>query len=139
MSLRSAIVDGLITDSGINSIINGRCFDRFFEFEDFLNQKPNANQFPVVTVEAETDEVEQNQDGHDNYKTASFTITTYTQVNLQKMRSRSSSVKNTQKSIIRNLDNLNSHVDNGSQDGVFETQGNRQIVSTTISLEIIYS
>ena len=160
MSLRSAIVDGLIADAGINALISGRCYDRFFEFEDFLNQKANSNKFPVMTVESEQSENEQNQDGHDNLNTALFTITCYTQVHLGKLRSRSESVRNGQKSIMRALDTLsdlvvtyfnslsgtlgsyyirNSHVDNGAQDGVFETEDNREIISTQISLEITYS
>lgn len=160
MSLRSAIVDGLIADNDINALINGRCFDRFYEFEDFLNQKPNASKFPVITVESEESENEQNMDGHDNLNVALLTVTCYTQVHLQKLRSRSASVRNGQKTLMRSLDTLsdlvvtylntltgnlssyfirNSHVDNGAQDGIFESQDNRQIVSTQISLEVIYS
>jgi hypothetical protein len=33
----------------------------------------------------------------------------------------------------------NSHVENGAQDGVFESEDNREIISTQISLQIIYS
>jgi len=160
MSLRSAMVDGLISNAGINALIAGRCFDRFFEFEDFKNQKANAGKFPIITVESEESENEQNQDGHDNINTALFTITCYTQVHLGKMRSRSASIRNAQKTIIRSLDTLselvvtyfntltgtlgsyfirNSHVDNGGQDGVFETEDNREIISTQISLEVTYS
>jgi hypothetical protein len=160
MSLRSAIVDGLIANVGINALISGRCYDRFFEFEDFLNQRPNSSKFPVITVESATSENEQNQDGHDNINLSNLDITCYTQVHLGNMKSRSVSARNKQKTIIRSLDTLsdlvvsylnslsgtlssyyirNSHVDNGAQDGVFETEGNRQIISTQISLEIIYT
>lgn len=160
MSLRSAIVDGLIADAGINALISGRCYDRFYEFEDFLNQKPNSSSFPAMTVESEQDENEQNQDGHDNLKTALFTITCYTQIHLANLKSRSATVRNAQKTLIRNLDTLsglvvaylntlsgtlstyfirNSHVENGAQDGVFETEENRKIITSEISLQVIYS
>ena len=160
MSLRSAIVDGLIADAGINALISGRCYDRFFEFEDFLNQKPNSSKFPVMTVESEQGENEQNQDGHDNLKTGLFTITCYTQVDTKKLRSRSTSVRNGQKTLIRSLDTLkdlvvaylnalsgtlssyyirNSHCSNDGQDGVLEEEENRRIIESQISLEVIYS
>ena len=160
MSLRSDIVDGLIANAGINALISGKCYDRFYEFEDFLNQAPNVNNFPAITVESDEDENEQNQDGHDNIKNAKLTVTCYTQVDLNKLRSRSATVRNSQKTIKRSLDTLtalvvtylntlsgtlggsfirNSHVENGAQDGVFETEGNREIIQTQISLNVIYT
>lgn len=159
MSLRSAIVDGLIANVGINAVISGRAYDMFYEFEDLLNQKANASKFPAITVEQDSWENEQNQDGHDNYIEGSFSITLYQQVHLGKMRSRSATVRNAQKTLLRSIDTLNdlvvsyinslsgvlssyyirnSHIDAVS-DGIFETEGNREIVTKEISYTVIYS
>ena len=93
MSLRSAIVDGLIANGGINAVIAGRAFDMFYEFEDLLNRKANKYKFPAITVESETWENEQNQDGHDNLINTSLSITIYQQVHLGNMKSRSATVR----------------------------------------------
>lgn len=159
MSLRSAIVDGLIANAGINALISGRAFDMFYEFEDFLNQKANSNKFPAITVEQDTWVNEQNQDGHDNLINGSFSITLYQQVHLGKMRSRSATVRAAQKTLLRSIDTLNdlvvayinslsgtlssyyirnSHIDAVS-DGIFETEGNREIVTKEINYTVIYS
>ena len=107
MSLRSAIVDGMIADGSINAVISGRAFDLFYEFEDFLNRKANASKFPAITVEEEGWENEQNQDGHDNLITSNFSVTIYQQVHLGNMRSRSASVRNKAKLVLRAIDTLN--------------------------------
>jgi len=159
MSLRSSIVDGLIANAGINAVIAGRAYDMFYEFEDLLNQKANSSKFPAITVEADSGENEQNQDGHDNIKTAAFSITIYQQVHLGNMRSRSATIKTAQKNLLRAIDTLNdlvvaylntlsgtldtyyirnSHVTSNA-DGVFETEGNREIVTKEINLTIIYT
>ena len=159
MSLRASIVDGLIANAGINAVIAGRAYDMFYEFEDLLNQKANNSKFPAITVEADAWENEQNQDGHDNIKTASFSITIYQQVHLGNMRSRSSTIKTAQKTLLRAIDTLNdlvvtyinnlsgtldtyyirnSHITSNA-DGVFETEGNREIVTKEINLTIIYT
>lgn len=159
MSLRAAIVDGLIADAGINALISGRSFDMFYEFEDLLNQKANVNKFPAITVESESWENEDNQDGHDNIINGSFAITLYQQVHLGKMRSRSATVRAAQKTLLRSIDTLNdlvvtylntlsgtlstyyirnSHIDS-VRDGVFETDGNREIVTKEINYTVIYS
>ena len=159
MSLRSAIVDGLIANVGINALISGRAFDMFYEFEDLLNQKANVSKFPAITVEADSWENEQYQDGHDNYITGSFSVTLYQQVHLGKMRSRSATVRAEQKTLLRSIDTLNdlvvaylnslsgtlssyyirnSHIDAVS-DGIFETEGNREIITKEINYTVIYS
>ena len=159
MSLRAAIVDGLIANTGINSLISGRAFDYFYEFEYLLNKKANAKKFPAITVEADAWENEQNQDGHDNIINASFSVTLYQQVHLGKLRSRSARVRTDQKTLLRSIDTLNdlvvaylnglsgtissfyirnAHIDAVS-DGIFETEGNREIVTKEINYTVIYS
>ncbi len=159
MSLRSAIVDGLIADSGINAVISGRAFDAFYEFEDLLNRKANASKFPAITVEEEGWENEQNQDGHDNIIRSDFSITIYQQVHLGNMRSRSATVRNSAKLVLRAIDTLNdlvvpylntlsgtlstyyirnSHI-TAVSDGVFETEANREIITKEIDLTILFS
>jgi len=160
MSLRAALVDAFIAEPTINSLISGRAFDYFYEFEDLLNQKANSSKFPAITVETEGDENELNQDGHDNINDASFTITCYQQIHLAKMRSRSASVKASQKTLLRKVDNLSaavkaylnglkgstlsglyirrSHIDSIT-DSTFETEGNREIITREISFTALYS
>jgi hypothetical protein len=158
MSLRSAIVDGLIADAGINAVIAGRAFDMFYEFEDLLNRKANRSKFPAITVESETWENEQNQDGHDNLINTSLSITLYQQVHLGNMKSRSATVRAAAKATLRAIDTLNdlvvsylnslsgalgsyyirnSHVTSVS-DGIFEVEDNREIITKEIDLAILF-
>jgi translation initiation factor 2 beta subunit (eIF-2beta)/eIF-5 len=159
MSLRSAIVDGLIADAGINALISGRAFDYFYEFEDFLNRKANANKFPAITVEEESWENEQNQDGHDNIINSSFSITLYQQVHLGNLRSRSATVRANAKATVRAIDTLNdlvvaylntlsgtlssyylrnAHI-TGVSDGIFQTELNREIITKEIDYTVLFS
>lgn len=159
MSLRSAIVDGLIADAGINAIISGRAFDYFYEFEDFLNRKANANKFPAITVESEGWENEQNQDGHDNIISCGYSITLYQQVHLGNMRSRSASVRAKAKNVLRAIDTLNdlvvaylntlsgtlstyyvrnAHITSVS-DGIFTVEDNREIITKEIDYSVLFS
>jgi hypothetical protein len=160
MSLRAALVDAIIAESSINTLISGRCFDYFYEFEDLLNQKANSNKFPAITIVTDGDENELNQDGHDNINQASFSITCYQQIHLAKMRSRSATVRAAQKTLLRQVDTLSaavkaylnglkgstisglyirkSHIDSIS-DSTFETEGNREIITREISFTALYS
>jgi len=160
MSFRSAFVDDFRANTDITDLTGLRIFDEFYEFEDFLNQKANmVGSFPAITIESDSWEQENNLDGHDQLIAGSFTITLYSQVNLQKMRSRSATVKAAQRQIIQDLDSLNDivvsyindkrgtlgayymrapHITSVS-DGVFETEGNRKIVTKEITFNITYS
>ena len=158
MSLRSAIVDGLIANGGINAVIAGRAFDMFYEFEDLLNRKANKYKFPAITVESDTWENEQNQDGHDNLINTSLSITIYQQVHLGNMKSRSATVRAAAKATLRAIDTLNdlvvpylntlsgtlgsyyirnAHVTSVA-DGIFEVEDNRQIITKEIDLAILF-
>ena len=77
MSIRAALVDDMLTQLSITSLIDQRIFDDFFEFEDFLNQKANKNQFPAISVETSGDELEEKLTGHNQLDTASLIITCY--------------------------------------------------------------
>jgi len=160
MSLRAALVDAMAAEGTISSLVGSRVFDYFYEFEDLLNQKANANKFPAITVETDGDENELNQDGHDDINQASFSITCYQQIHLAKMRSRSASVRAAQKTLLRNIDTLSaavkaylnglkgstisgiyirrSHIDSIS-DSTFETEENREIITREISFTALYS
>ena len=159
MSLRAALVDAFKAESTINNIVSGKVFDMFYEFEDLLTQKANASKFPAITIQQDSWEREQNQDGHDNIINTSFSITLYQQLHLGKLRSRVASIRTTQKNLLRDIDTLNdavvsyinnlggvlssyyirnSHIDLVA-DGVFETEGNREIITKEISYTVTYS
>lgn len=159
MSLRAALVDAFKAESTINDIVKGKVFDILYEFEDLLNQRANAKKFPAITIEQDTWENEQNQDGHDNIINSSFSITLYQQIHLGNLRSRVESVRAIQKNLLREIDTLNdavvSYVNNLSgivssyyirnshidlvADGTFETEGNREVITKEISYTVTYS
>ena len=160
MSIRAALVDAMLAESTISTLIGTRVFDDFFEFEDFLNQTANKNQFPAISVETSGDELEEVLNGHDHLETASLTITCYNQVHLGKLRSRSATVKATQKTLLRQVDAVSaavkaylndlmgdtisglyirhSHI-NSITDGVFENEDNRRIITRELSFSVMYS
>ena len=160
MSFRASLVDDFIAESTINALVDTRVFDMFFEFEDFLNSKANAiSSFPAITIESDTGDTENNLDSHDNLQFETLSITIYQQVNLQKLRSRQQAVRNKERDIKRQVDAVaeavkayildkrgvidtyflrRSHISNDS-DGVFETEGNREIVTREISYVVTYS
>ena len=160
MSIRAALVDDMLTQLSITSLIDQRIFDDFFEFEDFLNQKANKNQFPAISVETSGDELEEKLTGHNQLDTASLIITCYNQVHIGKMRSRSASVKAKQKTLLRKVDAVSaavktylndlmgetisglyirhSHV-NSITDGDFENEDNRRIITRELSFSVMYS
>lgn len=160
MSIRAALVDDMLTQLSITSLIDDRIFDDFFEFEDFLNQKANKRQFPAISVETSGDELEEKLTGHNQLDTASLIITCYNQVHIGKMRSRSASVKAKQKTLLRKVDAVSaavktylndlmgetisglyirhSHV-NSITDGDFENEDNRRIITRELSFSVMYS
>ena len=160
MSFRAALVDDFKAESTISDLVSTRVFDMFYEFEDLLNRKANAiGNFPAITIESETGETENNLDQHDNLKFETLTITCYQQVHLQKLRSRSQTIRDAQRDILRQVDTLAaavtdfildktgiigdyyiraSHISSDS-DGVFESEGNREIVTREISYVVTYS
>lgn len=159
MSLRAALVDAFKAEATISTLVGTRVFDMFYEFEDLLNQKANQSKFPAITIEQDTWEREQNQDGHDNLINSTFSITLYMQIHLGKLRSRNATVRTKQKNLLRSIDTLNdavvtyinslggvvssyyirnSHV-NDVSDGVFETDDNREIVTKEIDYKVTYS
>jgi hypothetical protein len=160
MSFRSALVDDFRANANIIALTGQRIFDEFYEFEDLLNQKANmVGNFPAITIESTAWEQENNLGGHDQLIHDVLSITLYSQVNTQKMSSRSASVRAAQRQIIQDLDTLNDIVVNyindkkgvlGSyymrsphissvSDGLFETEGNRKIVTKEITFNITYS
>ncbi len=160
MSFRASLVDDFIAESTINALVDTRVFDMFFEFEDFLNSKANAiSSFPAITIESDTGDTENNLDSHDNLKFETLSITIYQQVNLQKLRSRNPTVRTAARDNKRQVDTVAdavtayildkrgiidtyflraSHISSDS-DGVFETEGNREIVTREISYVVTYS
>ena len=160
MSIRAALVDDMLTQLSITSLIDQRIFDDFFEFEDFLNQKANKNSFPAISIETAGDELEEKLTGHNQLDNAELIITCYNQVHIGKMRSRSPNVKAKQKTLLRKVDpvvsavktylnNLmgetitglhirRSHVNNIT-DGVFESEDNRRIITRELSFTVTYS
>ena len=160
MSIRAALVDDMLTQVSITSLINTRIFDDFFEFEDFLNQKANSNQFPAISIETSGDELEEKLTGHNQLDNAELIITCYNQVHIGKMRSRSASVKTAQKTLLRKVDAVSSAVKaylndlmgdtisglyirrshvNSITDGVFENEDNRRIITRELSFSVMYS
>jgi len=160
MSFRASLVDDFIAESTINALVDTRVFDMFFEFEDFLNSKANAvSSFPAITIESDTGDTENNLDSHDNLIHETLSITIYQQVNLQKLRAKNPTVRNKERDTKRQVDTVadaveayildkrgvidtfflrRSHISNDS-DGVFETEGNREIVTREISYVVTYS
>ncbi len=160
MSFRAALVDDLRAEASINSIVDTRIFDMFYEFEDFLNSSANSvSKFPAMTVEQDTWERENNLDVHDNLIYASYTVTCYQVVNLSKFKSRSQNVRDEERDKLREVDTLQdavvnylidkkgavgsytllkSHVENIA-DGVFESERNREIITKEITYSITFS
>jgi|14_taG_2_1085336.scaffolds.fasta_scaffold02982_6 hypothetical protein len=160
MSFRAALVDDLRAEASINSIVDTRIFDMFYEFEDFLNSSANSvSKFPAMTVEQDTWERENNLDVHDNLIYASYTVTCYQVVNLSKFKSRSQNVRDEERDKLREVDTLQeavvnylidkrgslgsytvlkSHIENVS-DGVFESENNREVVTREITYSITFS
>jgi len=161
MSFRASLVDDFIAEGTISALVDTRVFDMFFEFEDFLNSKANAiSSFPAITIESDTGETENNLDSHDNLIHETLSITIYQQVNLQKLRSRQQTVRNKERDTKRQVDTVadaitayildkrgvidaayyirSSHISSDS-DGVFETEGNREIVTRELSYVVTYS
>lgn len=160
MSIRAALVDAMLAEGTISTLIGTRVFDDFFEFEDFLNQTANKNQFPAISVETGGDELEEKLTGHNQLDTASLIITCYNQVHIGKMRSRSATVKAAQKTLLRKVDAVSaavkaylndltgdtisglyirhSHV-NSITDGDFENEDNRRIITRELSFSVMYS
>ena len=160
MSLRSTLVDAFITEPTISAIVGARVFDMFYDFEDFLNSSANrVSKFPAITIESEGNENENNLSAHDNLNRETFTITCYQQVNLSKLRSRSSSVRNKERDILRQIDTLgdavnafikdkrevidtynirSSHISSDTDD-VFETEDNREIITRVLTYNVGWS
>ena len=160
MSFRAALVDDLRAEASINSIVDTRIFDMFYEFEDFLNSSANSvSKFPAMTIEQDTWERENNLDVHDNLIYASYTITCYQVVNLSKFKNRSQAVRDKERDKLREVDTLQdavvnylidkrgslgsytvlkSHIENVS-DGVFESENNREVVTREITYSITFS
>jgi len=160
MSLRAALVDDLKTVTAITDIVGDRITDMFYEFEDFLNSSANSiSKFPAISIEADSYIPENNVTGHDNLINGAYTITCYEIVNLGKMRSKSTAVKNRERDKLRVVDTLaqavidylvdkrgviggyylrKPHIENVS-DGIAESDDNREVVTREISFSITYS
>jgi hypothetical protein len=160
MSLRAALVDAFKAEATISNLVDTRVFDIFYDFEDFLNSKANrVSKFPSITVESNGAENENNLDSHDNLIRETFTITCYQQVNLSKLRSRSNTVQNKERDILRQIDTLgdavnlfikdktgivgsyflrSSHISDDTDD-IFETEDNREIVTRVLTYNVGFS
>ena len=107
MSLRAALVDDLLTVSGITDIVDNRITDMNYEYEDYLNSQANAvSKFPAIYIENDGNDFENNLDGHDELKLASYTIVCMQTINLSKRRSRSSTTRNKERDRLRIVDDL---------------------------------
>ena len=160
MSFRAALVDDLRAEASINSIVDTRIFDMFYEFEDFLNSSANSvSKFPAMTIEQDTWERENNLDVHDNLIYASYTITCYQVVNLSKFKNRSQAVRDKERDKLREVDTLQdavvnylidkrgvlgsytvlkSHIESVA-DGVFESEDNREVITREITYSITFN
>jgi len=160
MSLRASLVDAFIAEATISALVSDRVFDIFYDFEDLLNSRANrVSKFPAITIESDGSEDENNLDSHDNLSRETFTITCYQQVNLSKLRSRSSSVRTKERNILRQVDILgdavnafikdkrgvvdtyylrSSHISSDTDD-VFETEDNREIITRVLTYNVGYS
>ena len=160
MSIRAALVDALLAEPSISSLIQTRVYDDFYEFEDFLNQKANSSKFPAIAIETGGDEQEEKLSGHNQLNNSQLIVTCLHQIHLGKMRSRSASVKAKQKTLLREIDTLvaavKAYLNNllGSTlsgifvrkshvvsivDGTFDSDDNRRIITKELSFSVIYS
>jgi len=98
---RADLVDGLLAEAAINTIVGTNVFPIIFTFEDMLNSRANAGQFPRITVETLTREQEDNLTTHDGLYFATFQISLFHEVHVKSLRSRVNSRVTTERNLIR--------------------------------------
>lgn len=85
---RADLVDGLLAEAAVNSIVGDKVFPIIFTFEDMLNSKANANSFPRITVETLSREQEDNLNEHDGLYFATYQISLFHEVHVKALRAR---------------------------------------------------
>ena len=98
---RADLVDGLLAEASINTIVGTNVFPIIFTFEDMLNSRANKNQFPRITVENLSREQEDNLSSHDGLYFATYQISLFHEVHVKALRSRVNSVVTKERDLIR--------------------------------------
>ena len=80
---RADLVDGLLAEAAINTIVGTNVFPIIFTFEDMLNTKANSSQFPRITVETLSREQEDNLNTHDGLYFATYQISLFHEVHVR--------------------------------------------------------
>ena len=104
---RADLVDGLLAEAAISTIVGTNVFPIIFTFEDMLNSRGNKNQFPRITVETLSREEEDNLTGHDGLYFATYQISLFHEVHVKALRGRVNTTVTKERDLIRtNLDAL---------------------------------
>ena len=104
---RADLVDGLLAEAAINTIVGTNVFPIIFTFEDMKNSRANANQFPRITVETLSRQEEDNLAAHDNLFFATYQISLFHEVHVRSLRGRTNATVTKERDLIRtNLDVL---------------------------------
>jgi hypothetical protein len=160
-TIRSIMVDHLKNLSSLSGLVESKNItDIDYNFEDLYNAKANFSAFPAISVQTQYMNLKDTMNNQDeNLYTETVDIQIYQQVDVQKLKSKSASVRNKTITALRVLDTVKEAVVNDIrtlrgdvlgdvnvvltnlgtlQDDVFSTEKNSKIYQVFLSFNITY-